>query len=100
VKQREAAVVAGAYWRGDVKRQMLQRIYGTAWFSDKDLAAYLHRIEEAKRRDHRRLGRELDLFFMHPYAPGSAFWTDRGSTIFKRSATGCTTCCRATVTST
>jgi threonyl-tRNA synthetase len=75
--------VAGAYWRGDVKRQMLQRVYGTAWFSDKDLAAYLHRIEEAKRRDHRRLGRELDLFFMHPYAPGSAFWTDRGSTIFR-----------------
>jgi threonyl-tRNA synthetase len=75
--------VAGAYWRGDVKRQMLQRVYGTAWFSDRDLAAYLHRIEEAKRRDHRRLGRELDLFFMHPYAPGSAFWTDRGSTIFR-----------------
>jgi threonyl-tRNA synthetase len=75
--------VAGAYWRGDVKRQMLQRVYGTAWFSEKDLASYLHRIEEAKRRDHRRLGRELDLFFMHPYAPGSAFWTDRGSTIFR-----------------
>jgi threonyl-tRNA synthetase len=75
--------VAGAYWRGDVKRQMLQRIYGTAWFSEKDLASYLHRIEEAKRRDHRRLGRELDLFFMHPFAPGSAFWTDRGSTIFR-----------------
>jgi threonyl-tRNA synthetase len=75
--------VAGAYWRGDVKRQMLQRIYGTAWFSDKDLAAYLHQIEESKRRDHRRLGKELDLFFMHPFAPGSAFWTDRGTTIYK-----------------
>jgi threonyl-tRNA synthetase len=74
---------AGAYWRGDVKRQMLQRIYGTAWFSDRDLSAYLHRIEEAKRRDHRRLGRDLDLFFMHPFAPGSAFWTDRGTTIFR-----------------
>jgi threonyl-tRNA synthetase len=74
---------AGAYWRGDVKRQMLQRIYGTAWFTDKDLAAHLTRIEEAKRRDHRRLGRELDLFMMHPWAPGAAFWTDRGSTIFK-----------------
>jgi threonyl-tRNA synthetase len=74
---------AGAYWRGDVKRQMLQRIYGTAWFTEKDLASHLHRIEEAKRRDHRRLGRELDLFFMHPYAPGSAFWTDRGTTIFR-----------------
>jgi threonyl-tRNA synthetase len=74
---------AGAYWRGDVKRQMLQRIYGTAWFSEKDLAEHLTRIEEAKRRDHRKLGRELDLFVMHPYAPGSAFWTDRGTTIFK-----------------
>jgi threonyl-tRNA synthetase len=74
---------AGAYWRGDVKRQMLQRIYGTAWFSDRDLAAHLTRIEEAKRRDHRKLGRELDLFILHPYAPGSAFWTDRGSTIYK-----------------
>jgi threonyl-tRNA synthetase len=74
---------AGAYWRGDIKRQMLQRIYGTAWFSEKDLAAYLHRIEEARRRDHRRLGRDLDLFVMHPFSPGSAFWTDRGTTIFK-----------------
>jgi threonyl-tRNA synthetase len=74
---------AGAYWRGDVQRQMLQRIYGTAWFTEKDLASHLHRIEEAKRRDHRRLGRDLDLFMMHPFAPGAAFWTDRGSTIFR-----------------
>jgi threonyl-tRNA synthetase len=74
---------AGAYWRGDVKRQMLQRLYGTAWFSEKDLAQHLERIEEAKRRDHRRLGRELDLFMLHPFAPGSAFWTDRGTTIFR-----------------
>jgi threonyl-tRNA synthetase len=74
---------AGAYWRGDVKRQMLQRIYGTAWFSEKDLQEHLTRLEEAKRRDHRKLGRELDLFLMHPWAPGSAFWTDRGTTIFK-----------------
>ena len=83
VKNVKLLSAAGAYWRGDVKRQMLQRIYGTAWFSDKDLSAYLTRIEEAKRRDHRKLGRELDLFMMHPWAPGSAFWTDRGSTIFK-----------------
>jgi threonyl-tRNA synthetase len=75
--------VAGAYWRGDVKRQMLQRIYGTAWFTEEALAAYLTRIEEAKRRDHRKLGRDLDLFMMHPFAPGAAFWTDRGSTIFR-----------------
>jgi len=74
---------AGAYWRGDVKRQMLQRLYGTAWFSDKELAQHLERIEEAKRRDHRRLGRELDLFMVHPFAPGSAFWTDRGTTVFR-----------------
>jgi threonyl-tRNA synthetase len=73
---------AGAYWRGDEKRQMLQRIYGTAWFSDQELKQYLERIEEAKRRDHRRLGRELDLFHFHPTAPGSAFWTDRGTRIF------------------
>ncbi len=75
---------AGAYWRGDVKRQMLQRIYGTAWFSDKDLAGYLHRLEEAKRRDHRKLGRDLDLFWFHPSAPGAAFWSDRGTTIFRQ----------------
>ena len=74
---------AGAYWRGDEKRQMLQRIYGTAWFSDKDLADYLHRIEEAKRRDHRKLGRELDLFMFMPVAPGAAFWTHRGTTVFR-----------------
>jgi len=74
---------AGAYWRGDEHRQMLQRIYGTAWFSDKDLAEYLHRLEEARRRDHRKLGRELDLFHMHPFAPGSAFWTDRGTRVFQ-----------------
>ncbi|HSJ16080.1 MAG TPA: threonine--tRNA ligase [Longimicrobiales bacterium] len=74
---------AGAYWRGDEKRQMLQRIYGTAWFSEQDLADYLHRIEEAKRRDHRKLGRELDLFVMHPYSPGAAFWTDRGTRIYQ-----------------
>ncbi len=61
---------AGAYWRGDERRQMLQRIYGTAWFKKEDLDAYLHRIEEAKKRDHRMLGRQLDLFMFHPYSPG------------------------------
>ena len=73
---------AGAYWRGDEHRQMLQRIYGTAWFRKEDLDAYLHRIEEAKRRDHRLLGKQLDLFLFHPFSPGSAFWTERGTTIF------------------
>lgn len=73
---------AGAYWRGDEKRQMLQRIYGTAWVRKEDLDAYLYRIEEAKRRDHRRLGKELDLFQFHAIAPGAAFWTNRGTTIY------------------
>ncbi len=74
---------AGAYWRGDSSRQMLQRIYGTAWFDQKSLDEYLVRLEEAKKRDHRRLGRELDLFFFHPNAPGAAFWTHRGMTIYR-----------------
>jgi threonyl-tRNA synthetase len=73
---------AAAYWRGDSKRQTLHRIYGTAFFSRPDLEQHLHRLEEAKKRDHRRLGRELDLFFFHPSSPGSAFWTHRGTLIF------------------
>jgi threonyl-tRNA synthetase len=73
---------AGAYWRGDSRRQMLQRIYGTAWFRKEDLDAYLHRLEEARKRDHRRVGRELDLFLFHPFSPGAAFWTERGTTIY------------------
>ena len=72
---------AGAYWRGDERRQMLQRIYATAWFKQEDLDAYLHRMEESKRRDHRVLGKALDLFMFHPYAPGAAFWTERGTTL-------------------
>jgi threonyl-tRNA synthetase len=72
---------AGAYWRGDVRRQMLQRIYGTAWFKKEDLEAYLQRLEEAKKRDHRKLGRELDLFMLHHWAPGAVFFTSRGTTI-------------------
>ncbi|HSG07555.1 MAG TPA: threonine--tRNA ligase [Longimicrobiales bacterium] len=73
---------AGAYWRGDEKRQMLQRIYGTAFFSKKDLDGHLHQLEEARRRDHRRLGRELDLFQFHPVSPGAAFWTPRGTSLY------------------
>ncbi len=72
---------AGAYWRGDERRQMLQRIYATAWWKKEDLDAYLFRIEEAKRRDHRVLGKTLDLFMFHQVAPGAAFWTDRGTTV-------------------
>lgn len=73
---------AGAYWRGDERRQMLQRIYATAWWSQEDLDAYLHRIEEAKRRDHRVLGRSLDLYFFNPVSAGAAFWTERGTIVF------------------
>ena len=72
---------AGAYWRGDERRQMLQRIYGTAWFKKEDLDGYLHRLEEARKRDHRKVGRELDLFMFHHWAPGAVFWTARGTTM-------------------
>jgi threonyl-tRNA synthetase len=74
---------AGAYWRGDEKRQMLQRIYGTAFMKKGDLQAHLTRIEEARKRDHRRVGKDLDLFMFHPWAPGAPFWTDRGTTVFR-----------------
>jgi len=74
--------VAGAYWRGDAKNEMLQRIYGTAWASEKDLRAHLARIEEAKQRDHRRLGQALDLFSLHPIAPGSPFFHPKGALVY------------------
>jgi threonyl-tRNA synthetase len=75
--------VAGAYWRGDSRNEMLQRIYGTAWLNDKDLAAYLHRLEEAEKRDHRRIGRELHLFHMQEEAPGAVFWHPKGWSVFQ-----------------
>ncbi len=74
--------VAGAYWRGDSSRPMLTRIYGTAWADKKQLKDYLHRLEEAEKRDHRRLGREMDLFHFQEEAPGSVFWHPRGWTVF------------------
>ena len=73
---------AGAYWRGDEKRQMLQRIYGTAFHKKADLENHLHMLEEARKRDHRRLGKELDLFQFHPVSPGAAFWTPRGTVLY------------------
>ena len=82
VKHFKLLNTAGAYWRGDEKRQMLQRIYGTAWFSDKDLAEHLERLEQARARDHRKLGKELDLFLFHPWSPGAPYWTDRGTTLY------------------
>jgi len=75
--------VAGAYWRGDSRNEMLQRIYGTAWPDEKTLGAYLQRLEEAEKRDHRRIGRELDLFHFQEEAPGAAFWHPKGWTIFQ-----------------
>jgi threonyl-tRNA synthetase len=75
--------VAGAYWRGSEKRPMLQRIYGTVWPMQAELDAYLHRREEAKRRDHRRLGVQLDLFSFHDVSPGSAFWHPKGQRLWR-----------------
>jgi len=73
---------SSAYWKGDARNQPMQRIYGTAFFSDKDLKAYLTQIEEAKKRDHRKIGRELGLFMFHQWAPGAAFWLAKGTTLY------------------
>ncbi len=75
--------VAGAYWRGDSRNEMLQRIYGTAWADEKSLKAYLTRLEEADKRDHRKLGKELDLFHFQDEAPGAVFWHPKGWTLFQ-----------------
>ena len=74
--------VAGAYWRGNSDNEMLQRIYGTAWADKKALRTHLHRLEEAKKRDHRRLGKQMDLFHMQQEAPGMVFWHDKGWRIY------------------
>jgi threonyl-tRNA synthetase len=74
--------LAGAYWRGDASKQQLTRIYGTAFYRQEDLDAYLARLEEAKRRDHRRLGKELDLFHFDEHSPGSPFWHPKGMVVF------------------
>jgi threonyl-tRNA synthetase len=73
---------SNAYWKGDARNQPMQRIYGTAFFSEGELKTHLQRIEEAKRRDHRKLGRELGLFTFHPWAPGAAFWLPKGTTLY------------------
>jgi threonyl-tRNA synthetase len=75
--------VAGAYWRGDSRNEMLQRIYGTAWADKKQLEDYLHRLEEAEKRDHRRIGKELDLFHLQEEAPGAVFWHPKGWRVFQ-----------------
>jgi threonyl-tRNA synthetase len=76
--------VAGAYWRGDSRNEMLQRIYGTAWAKKEDLDAYLHRLEEAEKRDHRKLGRQLDLFHTQDEAPGMVFWHPKGWSLWQQ----------------
>jgi threonyl-tRNA synthetase len=76
--------VSGAYWRGDSNNEMLQRIYGTCWSSKKDLEDYMHRLEEAEKRDHRKLGKEMDLFHFREESPGSVFWHEKGWILFQR----------------
>ena len=76
--------VSGAYWRGDSNNEMLQRIYGTSWASQKDLDSYLKRIEEAEKRDHRKLGRKMDLFHFREESPGSVFWHEKGWALFQK----------------
>ena len=76
--------VAGAYWRGDHRNEMLQRVYGTAWASEKDLKNYLTMLEEADKRDHRKLGKELDLFHIEEHSPGMVFWHDKGWTLYRQ----------------
>jgi threonyl-tRNA synthetase len=73
---------SNAYWKGDARNQAMQRVYGTAFLSDKDLKAHLTQIEEAKKRDHRKLGRELGLFMFHPWSPGAAFWDGKGTVLY------------------
>jgi len=76
--------VSGAYWRGDSNNEMLQRIYGTCWTTKKELEEYLHRLEEAEKRDHRKLGKEMDLFHFREESPGAVFWHEKGWTLFQR----------------
>lgn len=73
---------SNAYWKGDAKNQPMQRVYGTAFFTEKDLQAHLTRVEEARKRDHRKVGRELGLFMFHPWAPGAAFWLHKGTVLY------------------
>src|SRR6478752_2429798 len=82
LKSFKLTATSNAYWKGDAKNAPMQRVYGTAFFSQKELDEHLKRLEEAKKRDHRKLGRELGLFTFHPWAPGAAFWTGKGATLY------------------
>ena len=73
---------SNAYWKGDARNQPMQRVYGTAFFTDKELQDYLHRLEEAKKRDHRKIGRDQQLFMFHAWAPGAAFWLPKGTVLY------------------
>ena len=82
LKAFQLLTTSNAYWKGDARNQPMQRVYGTAFASEKDLKAHLAQVEEAKKRDHRKLGRELGLFMFHPWAPGAAFWLGKGTTLY------------------
>ncbi|MDH4273439.1 MAG: threonine--tRNA ligase, partial [Gammaproteobacteria bacterium] len=84
IKAFKLTKVAGAYWRGDAKNEMLQRIYGVGFIDKKELDAYLHQLEEAEKRDHRKIGKQMDLFHMEELAPGMVFWHDKGWTIYQQ----------------
>jgi threonyl-tRNA synthetase len=81
--------VAGAYWRGDANNEMLTRIYGTAWANQQELEGYLHMLEEAEKRDHRKLGREMDLFHFQEEGPGTVFWHAKGWRMFQNLSPTC-----------
>ena len=82
LKAFKVLTASNAYWKGDARNQPMQRIYGTAFLSEKDLQEHLHRIEEAKKRDHRKIGKDQKLFLFHPFAPGAPFWLDKGTTLY------------------
>ncbi len=82
LKAFKLTATSNAYWKGDAKNAPMQRVYGTAFFSQKELDEHLTRLEEAKKRDHRRVGKDLGLFTFHPWAPGAAFWTGKGATLY------------------
>ena len=91
LKAFKLTATSNAYWKGDAQNAPMQRVYGTAFFTQKELDEHLARIEEAKKRDHRKLGRELDLFHIHPVSPGAAFWTQRGTTLYNTLVDFCRT---------
>ena len=82
LKAFKLTTTSNAYWKGDAQNQPMQRVYGTAFFTQKELDEHLTRLEEAKKRDHRKIGKELGLFAFHPFAPGAGFWTGKGATLY------------------